>query len=285
MMKLKLKDFDDLRVKPGKAVDLSDHKTDRTHGVPKNPEEAIETLTQKLGVLQENLYAEGRRSLLVVLQGLDASGKDGTVRHVFDHVNPTGIQVISFKQPTTEELRHDFLWRCHNRTPPRGYIGVFNRSHYEDVLVVRVHADKLLAPELRGEGEGAAKEWQRRYRMITAFERILEDAGTRVLKFFLHISKEEQRQRFIARQKDPTKHWKLAEGDFEERKYWDHYQRAYEQMFPATSTKEAPWYIIPSDHKKARDFYIAGILVGILKEMDPQPPKLANPALTRLKFK
>ena len=278
----KLLDFDVLRVKPGKAVNLSQHKTDHTRGVPKDPTQVIETLTQQLRVLQENLYAEGRRSLLVVLQGLDASGKDGTVRHVFDHVNPAGIQVTSFKQPTSEELRHDFLWRCHKKAPPRGYIGVFNRSHYEDVLIVRVHADRLLAPELRMNG---IKEWKRRYRMITDFERILSDAGTRVVKFFLHLSKDEQRRRFIARQKDPTKHWKLAEGDFEERKFWDDYQQAYAQMLPATSTKNAPWYIIPADHKKVRDFYIASILVRILTEMNPQPPKLANPALVHMKFK
>jgi len=282
MTKHKLKHFDDMRVQPGKAVDLSKYKTDHTHGVPENPTLATEALTQRLGTLQENLYAEGRRSLLVVLQGLDAAGKDGTVRHVFDHVNPTGIQVTSFKQPTTEELSHDFLWRCHKKTPPRGYIGVFNRSHYEDVLVVRVHADKLLAPELR---EHAAKEWKRRYEMIAAFEQILANAGTRVAKFFLHISKDEQRHRFIARQKDPARHWKLAEGDFEERKFWSDYQHAYEQMLPATSTKDSPWYIIPSDHKKARDFYIASILVAILREMNPQPPKLANPELVHRKFK
>src|SRR5262249_42875396 len=163
-------------------VDLSDYKTDSTRDVPKDAAEAAEDLSVKLGPLQENLYAEGRRSLLVVLQGLDASGKDGTVRHVFDHVNPTGIQVTSFKQPTNEELRHDFLWRCHKLTPPRGHIGLFNRSYYEDVLVVRVHRDRLLAPELRPD---AKEEWKRRYRMIGAFERMLGDGGTRVIKFFL----------------------------------------------------------------------------------------------------
>ena len=172
----------------------------------------------------------------MILQGMDASGKDGAVRKVFDAVNPTGVQVTSFKQPSAEELRHDFLWRCHAKAPPRGYIGVFNRSYYEDVLVVRVHADQLLAPELRND----KKEWPRRFKMINEFENVLADAGTTVVKFFLHISKEEQRQRFIARQKDPAKHWKLAAGDFVERQFWDDYQDAYEKMLSATSTTCAP---------------------------------------------
>ncbi|MGN6367100.1 MAG: PPK2 family polyphosphate kinase [Phycisphaerae bacterium] len=280
---LKLNAMQNLQVKAGKRLKLQDISSDTTKHVPdrENAEEATKKATQKLGELQDRLYAEGRRSLLVVLQGMDASGKDGTVRKVFDDVNPTGVQVVSFKQPTSEELRHDFLWRCHAKTPPRGYIGVFNRSYYEDVLVVRVHADRLLPPELRGEKH----EWERRFRMICAFERLLGDAGTRVVKCFLHISKEEQRERFIARQKDPTKHWKLAAGDFEERKFWEDYQAAYEEMLPATSTKEAPWYIIPADHKWVRNYWVSHLLAATLQEMDPRPPVLEDKSLVRKRFK
>jgi PPK2 family polyphosphate:nucleotide phosphotransferase len=277
----KLKDFDFLRVRPDKKIRLHKIAPDSSHGVPTKPEDATDKYTLKLGELQENLYAEGRRSLLVILQGLDASGKDGAVRHVFDDVNPTGVQVTSFKVPTSEELAHDFLWRCHKQTPPRGHIGVFNRSYYEDVLIVRVHADKLLPPEHRKD----RNVWETRYDMIRDFERTLGGGGTRIVKFFLHISKKEQKERFIARQQDPSKHWKLAAGDFVERTFWDDYQDAYEKMLPATSTSEAPWYIIPADHKWARNYYISAILVAMLNDMDPKPPELKDKSLITHKFK
>jgi len=278
----KLKDFDHLKAAPGAKCRLSRHATDTTKHVPErdHAEHATLKAAEKLGTLQDLLYAEGRRSLLVILQGLDASGKDGAVRKVFDAVNPTGVQVISFKQPSTEELRHDFLWRCHEKVPPRGYIGVFNRSYYEDVLVVRVHADRLLPRELQNK----KSEWDRRYRMIREFENVLSDAGTTVVKFMLHISKEEQRRRFIARQKDPAKHWKLAASDFIERTFWDDYQEAYEKMLPQTSTDKAPWYIIPSDHKWVRNYYLSHILLAILQKMDPQAPLLVDPALIKKRF-
>lgn len=279
----KLKDFSALQVKPGKALRLKETSTEALGGLP--PREEAEAATndavQRMGQLQDALYAQGRQSLLVVLQGMDAAGKDGAVRKVFDAVNPTGVQVTSFKQPTSEDLRHDFLWRVHAKAPARGYIGVFNRSHYEDVLVVRVHADRLLAPELRED----KKVWEKRYRRINAFEEMLTDAGTRTIKFFLHISKEEQRERFIARQREPEKHWKLAAGDFEERKFWEDYQDAYEQMLPATSTEVAPWYIIPADRKWARNYYMSRLLVATLKEMDPRPPVLADRSLVKRRFK
>jgi len=279
----KLGDFDFLRVKPGKKIRIREIPTDSTKHVPEREkaDEHTEKCTKKLGDLQDALYAEGRQSLLVVLQGMDASGKDGSVRKVFDAVNPTGIQVISFKQPTSEELRHDFLWRCHIKAPPRGYIGVFNRSYYEDVLIVRVHADKLLPPELQGRKD----EWERRYRMIRHFENILADAGTRVVKFFLHISKEEQRKRFMARQTDPTKNWKLAAGDFEERKFWDNYQEAYNQLLPATSIDRAPWYIIPADHKWVRNYWLSHILRATLQDMNPRTPELQDKSLVTKRFK
>ena len=279
----KLSDYEFLRIKPGKKMKLSDISTDSTRHLPQRQkaDEQTDKCTLELGAWQDKLYAEGRQSLLVVLQGMDAAGKDGAVRKVFDDVNPTGVQVTSFKQPTSEELRHDFLWRCHQKAPPRGYIGVFNRSYYEDVLVVRVHADKLLPPDLRGRKD----EWDRRYRMICEFERVLADAGTRVLKFFLHISKKEQRERFLARQQDPTKHWKLAAGDFEERKFWDDYQHAYEKMLPATASDHAPWYIIPADHKWVRNYFLSHILVATLEDMDPRVPALEDESLVTRKFK
>ena len=280
---MNLEQFDFLRVKPGKKVKLKAIPTGSMKHVPdrEKADEQTKKSTVRMAEWQDKLYAAGRNSLLVVLQGMDASGKDGTVRKVFDDVNPTGVQVVSFKQPTSEELRHDFLWRCHIKAPPRGYIGVFNRSYYEDVLVVRVHADKLLPPELRGEKD----EWEKRFGMICAFERLLKDAGTRVVKLFLHISKEEQRERFIARQKDPTKHWKLAAGDFEERKFWEHYQEAYEDLLPATSTKEAPWYIVPADHKWVRNYWVSQILAATLQDMDPKVPVLQDKSLVTKRFK
>jgi PPK2 family polyphosphate:nucleotide phosphotransferase len=280
---LKLKDFDPLCVRQGQKVKLKRFPTDSTRHVP--PRDKADKLTQKaveqLGIYQDALYAEGRRSLLVIMQGMDASGKDGAVRKVFDEVNPTGVQVVSFKEPSQEELRHDFLWRCHAKVPPRGYIGVFNRSYYEDVLVVRVHADRLLPPELRN----TRAEWAQRFRMINEFESVLVDGGTRIIKFFLHISRDEQRQRFIARQKDPTKHWKLAAGDFTERQFWDDYQGAYEKMLSATSTAAAPWYIIPADHKWVRNYFLSHLIASTLRQMDPHPPELADKSLITKRFR
>ncbi len=280
---VKMQDFEALRVKPGQKVRLKNIDAGSSGHVPsrETAEERTEKCIVKLGDLQDMLYAECRQSLLVVLQGLDASGKDGTVRKVFDAVNPTGVQVTSFKQPSAEELRHDFLWRCHAKAPARGYIGVFNRSYYEDVLVVRVHAERLLAPELRGD----KGEWKRRFRMISDFEKTMGDAGTRIVKLFLHISKEEQRKRFESRQKDMTKNWKLSAGDFEERKFWNDYQRAYEKMLPATSTEGSPWYIVPADHNWIRNYFVSHILVGVLERMDPKMPKIADRSLIHEKFK
>src|SRR5437870_11116634 len=192
-----LEDFGAFLISPGHKARLSRCPPGSIRHIPEREQadKATQRAVEQRGLLQDNLYAESHRSVLVILQGMDASGKDGAVRRVFDQVNPTGVQVTSFKQPSAEELRHDFLWRCHAKVPPRGYIGVFNRSYYEDVLVVRVHADRLLPPELRHDKH----EWARRYKMINEFENVLGDAGTTVVKFFLHISKEEQRQRFIAR--------------------------------------------------------------------------------------
>jgi PPK2 family polyphosphate:nucleotide phosphotransferase len=209
---------------------------------------------------QEALYAEGKRALLVVLQARDTGGKDGAIRHVFGRLNPLGIEVTSFKVPTPLELRHDYLWRVHQRVPSAGLIGVFNRSHYEDVLVVRVHG--LVPPEI----------WKPRYEQINAFERHLVANGVTILKFCLHISPEEQRQRLIARLHDPSKHWKFNPGDLKERARWQDYTEAYADAIEATGTAAAPWYVVPADRKPVRDVLIAQAVVETLERMAPQYP-------------
>lgn len=207
--------------------------------------EPFEKFSAELGELQELLYAAGYNGVLIVLQGMDTSGKDGTVRGVMQSVNPQGCQVISFKAPTSEELSHDFLWRVHINTPPKGMMHIFNRSHYEDVLVVRVHE---IQPE---------KVWKKRYEQINEFERMLHDNGTIVLKFFLHISPEEQLERLKAREEDPEKRWKLATSDYVERQYWEQYQAAYEDLLNKCSNPIAPWYVVPADRKWFRNLAIA----------------------------
>ncbi len=219
--------------------------------------------TEVLARLQYKLYAEGKRSLLIVLQGLDASGKDGVIRHVMTGTNPQGVNVTCFKQPTHEELAHDFLWRAHHHTPARGEIMIFNRSHYEDVLVVRVHN---IVPR---------SVWSLRYERIREFERLLAQAGTQVLKFYLHISPEEQLIRFKERLEDPHRNWKIRESDYIEREYWPAYIEAMEEAIKETTTKHAPWFVIPSNHKWFRDLVISSILVDTLDEMQLQIPKPA----------
>jgi PPK2 family polyphosphate:nucleotide phosphotransferase len=273
----------DLIVKPQQKVDLKHWDASSTKGIPDRDEadKRTEAAVLQIGELQNVLFGEQVHSLLVVLQGMDASGKDGTIRKIFDNVNPTGVQVTSFKTPTDLERRHDFLWRCHEKVPPRGDIGVFNRSYYEEVLIVRVHADKFLPPDLRQR----ADLWDTRFEIINAFERLLYLNDTTILKIFLHISKDEQRRRFIARQQDPQRNWKLSAADFDERPYWNDYQKAYEEMLAATSTKLAPWYIIPSDRKWVRNYLISKLVVKTLEDMKPEWPKLTDKALLTRKFK
>jgi PPK2 family polyphosphate:nucleotide phosphotransferase len=213
----------------------------------------LEKLSDELSELQEFLAAAQHHSLLIVLQGMDTSGKDGTIRHVLTAANPQGCEVHSFKAPTQEELLHDFLWRIHRVTPARGMIGVFNRSHYEDVLVVRVH--NLVSEEV----------WSQRYKQINHFEKLLTDNRTIILKFFLHISNEEQKERLLAREQDRDKAWKLSSSDWAERKYWNDYQEAYEDALSKCSTKEAPWYIVPSNHKWYRNLAIAQTIVDVMR--------------------
>ena len=222
----------------------------------------LRRLRRRLAELQEKLYADGRYALLVVLQGMDAAGKDGVVRHVFRGVNPQGVRVHSFKQPTPREAAQDFLWRVHQAAPPKGLIGIFNRSHYEDVLVVRVHG---LVP---------AGVWRSRYGLINDFERLLTESGVRILKFCLHVSKEEQRRRFDRRLQDPRRHWKFSPDDLRERQHWGEYQAAYAEMLEACSTPHAPWTIVPADHKWYRNLIVARAVVAALEEMHLRYPEL-----------
>jgi PPK2 family polyphosphate:nucleotide phosphotransferase len=256
------KAIQELQVKPGTTVKLSKFDTSSTHGAGKKSEcaDLLEKNLRRMYELQELLYADRRYALLIVLQALDAGGKDGTIRHVMSGVNPQGCDVVSFKVPSVEESEHDFLWRIHKAAPRRGDIGIFNRSHYEDVLVTRVH--KLVPKEV----------WSKRYEQINAFERILVENNVHILKFFLHISRDEQKQRFEQRIHDPAKNWKISLADFNERKYWSEYTKAYEEALAKTSTEWAPWYVIPSDKKWYRNFAVSSLIVHALEAMDLKYP-------------
>jgi PPK2 family polyphosphate:nucleotide phosphotransferase len=248
-----------LIVDPGKRVKLQDRAAGHTFGLTKEKVEARRPgLTAELADLQELLYAAGMHSLLVVLQGMDTSGKDGTVKHVMDPVNPSGVMVTPFKVPSEEELAHDFLWRIHPHVPSRGKIAIFNRSHYEDVLVVRVHG--FVPPAV----------WRKRYRQITDFERLLTETNTIVLKFFLHISRGEQEQRLLEREQEIEKAWKLSAGDWRERALWDEYTAAYEDAISKTSTAHAPWYVIPADKKWLRNHLVLSAVVEALRPYPDQ---------------
>jgi PPK2 family polyphosphate:nucleotide phosphotransferase len=257
-------------VKPGSKVDIASLEPADTRalkGGRKAADAALAVDQAALTEMQARLWAENKRSLLLILQGTDASGKDGTVAHVFRGVNPQGTWVTSFKPPTAEELAHDFLWRVHRAVPHAGQIGIFNRSQYEDVLVARVR--KLVPKQV----------WKRRFADIVAFESLLAQGGTAIIKCCLLISKDEQRRRFEERLKDPQKRWKFQRGDLEDRALWKEYQAAYSEALQRTSTKTAPWYIIPSDHKWFRNWAVSRLLLETLTEMDPQypePPDLAG---------
>jgi PPK2 family polyphosphate:nucleotide phosphotransferase len=251
------------RVDPGSVVDLNDWSTRGNGGFDGDKESgqaALVERTAELTELQQMLYADGRHKVLLVLQGMDTSGKDGTIKHVFANVNPMGVHVVGFKRPTTLELAHDYLWRVHAATPVSGHITIFNRSHYEDVLVVRVHE---LVDEQR---------WQRRYGHINDFERLLADEGTTVVKCFLHISHDEQRARLQERIDQPDKRWKFEHGDLDERLRWDDYQTAYNEALSRTSTDHAPWYVVPADRKWYRNLVISTLLVSTLRGLDLRYP-------------
>ncbi len=261
-------------VKKGRTIKLSKINPNYDDKFKKDIDFEAETIknTQKMAELQYKLYAEGSQSLLIVLQALDAAGKDGVVNHVMTALNPQGCRVCGFKKPSSEELAHDFLWRVHRQVPKQGEMVVFNRSHYEDVLVSRVHD---LVPK---------RVWKSRYDHINNFEDLLTQNNTKVIKFFLHISKEEQLKRFIKRLDDPTKHWKISESDYSEREYWDDYTSAFEDVFSHCSTESAPWYIIPSNSKKFRNMAVSQIIVKTMEDMKMQmPPSHVNIAEIRKK--
>jgi PPK2 family polyphosphate:nucleotide phosphotransferase len=251
-------------VESGDNVHLKQIACDQ-YGEIKSKIEARKKLAKlhvQISDLQEKLYAEGKQSLLIILQAMDTGGKDGAVENIFTGINPAGVQVTSFKAPSADEIAHDFLWRVHKMTPSKGMIGVWNRSHYEDVLIVKVHhlIDK--------------KTCENRYDDINAFEKILSNNGVKIIKFFLHISKEEQKNRLQSRLDNKEKNWKFNPGDIEERKLWDNYQDAYEQALGACSTLWAPWYIVPSDHKWHRDLVITEVILETLQNMNPKIPKV-----------
>jgi PPK2 family polyphosphate:nucleotide phosphotransferase len=249
------------RIPPKSKVELKDFNPRYEGDIEKKQGKAtLKELNKALRDLQEVMYSEHKQKLMVVLQGIDTSGKDGTIEDVFGDVNPQGTKVANFKVPTQKELDHDYLWRVHPHTPGKGEIVIFNRSHYEDVLVVRVHS---LVPK---------SVWEKRYAHINAFEKLLADEGATILKFFLNVSKKEQAERFLSRLDRPHKRWKFNPGDLEERKHWDAYEAAFEDMLGKTSTTYAPWYVIPSDRKWYRNMVIAKIIVDKLQSLNMQPP-------------
>lgn len=233
--------------------------------------------------LQDVLYADNRFALLIIFQAMDAAGKDSAIKHVMSGVNPQGCQVFSFKHPSAEELEHDFLWRTYRSMPERGRIGIFNRSYYEEVLIVRVHPEILKAQNLPELPRKDSDVWKERFRSIVDMETHLHRNGTRIIKFFLHISKDEQRKRFLARLDDPEKNWKFSEGDVTERGFWDDYMQAYEECLSGTSRKHAPWYVIPADDKPNARLIISHVIVQTLKGLDMSYPKLGKVRLAELR--
>jgi PPK2 family polyphosphate:nucleotide phosphotransferase len=267
-----------LTVPPGSTVKLSrDHDPGYTGALAKGEAKTLlADSVQLLAEYQDRLAAQSTYGVLLILQGIDAAGKDGTIKHVMSGVNPQGVEVRSFKQPSAEELDHDFLWRCQRELPGRGRIGIFNRSHYEEVLVVRVHSELLAAERMPDPGE--ADIWERRYQEINDWERYLADNGIHIVKVMLNLSREEQAKRFLKRIDHPGKNWKFSPADIRERQYWDSYQLAYEQMLSRTSTEWAPWHVVPADHKWFSRLATAAVLVRALAAIDPRYPA-ADPAV------
>jgi PPK2 family polyphosphate:nucleotide phosphotransferase len=289
-MKLSNQVIQELRVEPGHAPDLRRRSTSTTesswlgtlgHDHPREVEDRdLKAFKDQLEQAQELLYASDTWSLLLIFQALDAAGKDGTIGHVMSGVNPQGCQVVSFKEPSELELRHDFLWRCSFALPERGMIGIFNRSYYEDVLVVRVHPELLGKEHLPPGARVGSHLWRERYEDINGFERHQSRNGTKIIKFFLHVSRDEQRRRLLARLEDPAKQWKFSASDVTEHSYFDAYQKVYEEVLTATSTSFAPWYVVPADHKHALRALVAGIIVATIGELGlklpaPTPEQLA----------
>jgi PPK2 family polyphosphate:nucleotide phosphotransferase len=271
------------RVRPGRDVNLRRFEPGDTH--PFNNKRQVEGMLEKdvsrLVALQEHLYAQDRWAVLLIFQAMDAAGKDSAIKHVMSGLNPQGTQVSSFKRPSEEELDHDYLWRTTRALPERGRIGIFNRSYYEEVLVVRVHPE-ILARQKTPASLVSRRIWAERYEDINAFERYLSRNGTLIRKFFLHVSKDEQRRRFLARLENPHKHWKWSDGDLEERARWDDYLDAYEAALTATSTEWAPWYVVPADGKPELRALVAGVLVHELSSLDLTYPSVSDEQRTRI---
>jgi PPK2 family polyphosphate:nucleotide phosphotransferase len=274
-MKISSKDF---RVPEGDDVDLGKWPT-IVDPVYKSKEQYQELLTDhvtRLSSQQQLLYASNRYAILLVFQAMDAAGKDGSIRHVMSGVNPQGCQVFSFKHPSATELQHDFLWRTTRDLPERGRIGIFNRSYYEEVLIVRVHRGILLSEGLPDAPDDDKILWRDRYRSISNLERHLHANGTRIVKFFLHLSKDEQRRRFLARIDEPEKNWKFSTADVEERKFWKHYMKAYEECLSATSTSDSPWYVVPADDKENARLIVSHIVLDALDDLKMSYPKTSE---------
>jgi PPK2 family polyphosphate:nucleotide phosphotransferase len=276
-------------VAPGSEVNLKDYVTDWTETdeakelgkdvIKARAAEILEETRKQLDAAQELLYASDTHSVLLIFQAMDAAGKDGTIRHVMSGVNPQGCQVFSFKKPSAEELDHNFLWRYMKSLPERGRIGIFNRSYYEDVLVVKVH------PEWLGPGQPAKpddKFWEKRYEDINNFEKHLSRNGTLILKFFLHVSKDEQKRRFLERLTNPAKHWKFSEADLAEREHWKDYQKVFGEALTATSTKRAPWYVVPADRKYVARAMVADIVITAIQDLGLEFPKVSAEQMVKL---
>jgi PPK2 family polyphosphate:nucleotide phosphotransferase len=272
-MKVRAKDF---RVTEGGAVDLKKWptKVDPVYKSRKQYHKLLEQHVEQLSSQQQLLYADNRFAILLIFQAMDAAGKDGAIRHVMSGVNPQGCQVFSFKHPSADELEHDFLWRTTRDLPARGRIGIFNRSYYEEVLIVRVHRELLVGEGLPDQPHRAKDVWKDRYRSIMDLEKHLHANGTRIVKFFLHLSKEEQRKRFLARIDEPEKNWKFSLNDIEERKYWKRYMEVYGECLGATSTEHAPWHVVPADDKENATLIVSQIVLDMLDELKMEFPKV-----------
>ena len=276
----------DLLAKPGKKHLVSDFDSSFTGDLSKqDAKEQLAKDIEKLSELQSMLYAQDRYSILIIFQAMDAAGKDGTIKHVMSGINPQGCQVYSFKQPSAEELDHDYLWRINRSLPERGRIGIFNRSHYEDVLIAQVHPEIILSNKLPGVetiNDIDPDFWKRRYRQINDFERYLTENGTIVLKFFLNVSKAEQKNRFMERLDDASKNWKFSSADIKERQFWEDYMNAYADVLTETSTELAPWYIIPADNKWFMRYAVGRIICDRMQQLDLHYPKLSKEGLEKL---
>ncbi len=277
----KLINIDDFKVKPGKKISLKDFKTDIKKKVidKKTGETLVAKGIEELSILQDKLYAEGKHSILIVLQAMDAAGKDGTIKHLMSGLNPSGVKVYSFKSPSSIELTHDYFWRHYKELPARGEIVIFNRSHYENVLITKVHPEFILnekLPHIQSVKDIDKKFWETRYQQINRFEKNLTENGTIILKFFLHVSKDEQKRRFIDRVDDPKKNWKFSVADMKERAFWDDYQKAYAEALSHTSTEYAPWFVIPADDK-----WYTRVLAGAVIYQQFQKLHLSYPKVSK----